>query len=464
MNLYPALSAAMGQWRYYIVKMKMREVASEVRFATEVYEDRTLDEAIQRELKEGRVRKEIVSFLSRRPDRFFASLVVSAIGGNPKFYPVHITGDPQFALFSDQGLDQAFGVLTFSGEQKYYALDGQHRLKAIKTLLDRTDPLSAACPATFPDEEISVLVIVKRDEPETAFLEAYRRLFSSLNRYAKPTDRDTNIIMDEDDAFAILTRRLISEHEFFKWTGGRGHESAKVKTRGKNLSATDSYFTSLQTLYDVNERLLRAAWREQSGWGTGDTRERDIDLFRRFRPEEEFLDQLFIELVNCWNGILLTFPELRENPVLHRVHNPAEEGQRDTVMFWPIGQELFARLVRVLLDVRFPVPDASPSETEVHEALQPMRKLSWDLHDLPWRHLLLINDDDEWKMRNEERKAAMDLCFVLGRWLLGLDEYSADELAGIKKKWQQLLLPRLSEADADAAWNEMLSVQAAPSL
>src|SRR5262249_28115972 len=152
------------------------------------YEDRTLDDAIQRELREGRVRKEIVSFLSRRPDRFFASLVVAAIGGNPRFYPVHITGDPQFALFSDQGLDQAFGVLTFSGEQKYYALDGQHRLKAIKTLLDRTDPMSAACPVSFPDEEISVLVIVKREEPQAVFLEGYRRLFSSLNRYAKATD------------------------------------------------------------------------------------------------------------------------------------------------------------------------------------------------------------------------------------------------------------------------------------
>ena len=45
MNLYPALQADMGSWKYYIVKMRMREVASEVLFATEVYEDRTLDDA-----------------------------------------------------------------------------------------------------------------------------------------------------------------------------------------------------------------------------------------------------------------------------------------------------------------------------------------------------------------------------------------------------------------------------------
>ena len=45
MNLYPALEARMGNWKYYIVKMKMRELASDVRFASEVYEDRTLDQA-----------------------------------------------------------------------------------------------------------------------------------------------------------------------------------------------------------------------------------------------------------------------------------------------------------------------------------------------------------------------------------------------------------------------------------
>ena len=272
MNLYPALTAKMGSWRYYIVKMKMRELASEVRFAAEVYPDRTLDTAVQRDLVESRARKEIVLFLHRRPDRFFSSLVVAAIGGQPRFYPVQISDDPQFALFADQGLDQSFGVLTFSGEQKYYALDGQHRLKAIKTLLDRDDPASVKCPPGFADEEVSVLVVVRRDESEAQFLTAYRRLFSSLNRYARPTTKDTNIIMDEDDTFAILTRRIISEHPFFRWTGPDA-ESAKVKTEGKNLNATESYFTSLQTLYNMNQTWLSSHLRETEGWGTGDVRE-----------------------------------------------------------------------------------------------------------------------------------------------------------------------------------------------
>jgi DNA sulfur modification protein DndB len=183
MNLYPALQAHMGSWKYYIAKMKMKEVAKEVDFAYDVYPDRTLSDAIQRDLNESRVKKDIVTFLSGRKDRFFASLVVAAIGGKPKFYPVKITEEPEFAVFADQKLDESFGVLTFSGEQRYYALDGQHRLKAIKTLLEQSDPLSNFRPEGFGEEEISVLIVIKREEPLDQFLESYRRLFSSLNRY-----------------------------------------------------------------------------------------------------------------------------------------------------------------------------------------------------------------------------------------------------------------------------------------
>ena len=70
----------------------------------------------------------------------------------------------------------------------------------------------------FRDEEISVIMVVQDpgDDPDerSEVLQDYRRLFSSLNRYAKATDESTNIIMDEDDGIAILTRRLIAEHEF----------------------------------------------------------------------------------------------------------------------------------------------------------------------------------------------------------------------------------------------------------
>ena len=57
MELYPGMRAHMGRWSYFIVKMTMREVAESVKFASDVYNDFTLDEAIQRILKESCGRK-----------------------------------------------------------------------------------------------------------------------------------------------------------------------------------------------------------------------------------------------------------------------------------------------------------------------------------------------------------------------------------------------------------------------
>ena len=242
MNLYPALKARMGTWDYYIIKMKMKDLVKEVDFASRLYDSKTLDEAIQRTLNEGRVKSEIVNYLARRTDRFFSSLVVAALGGNPTFTPVRITDDERFAVLKAGNVDEAFGVLTFNGGQRYYALDGQHRLKSIKTLIEGGSDDVPPLPAGFLEEEVSVIMLVRDEEDDEEFLRSYRRLFSSLNRYAKPTDQDTNIIMDEDDWVAILTRRLLTEHDFFLWKG-RALESPKLKTKGKNLRSGDSFFT-----------------------------------------------------------------------------------------------------------------------------------------------------------------------------------------------------------------------------
>ena len=67
MNHYPAIKARMGSWDYYICKMTLKELANEVRFASEIYDDRTLDEAIQRELNEGRVKKRDCVFFDSSP-------------------------------------------------------------------------------------------------------------------------------------------------------------------------------------------------------------------------------------------------------------------------------------------------------------------------------------------------------------------------------------------------------------
>ena len=459
MNIYPAIQGTMGRWQYYTVKMSMRELADNVKFAADIYDDRTLDDAIQRVLNESRVKTDIVAYLIRQPDRFFSSIVVAALGGNPKWYPITMEDDERFQLFRDDTrLSETFGVLSFDGKQDYYALDGQHRLAAIKALVDPNSDVSPDAPTGFKDEEVSVIVVVPREaEEHEEFLTRYRRLFGNLNRYAKPTDAVTNIIMDEDDAFAIVTRRLITEHDFFRYSG-RQRESARIKTKkGKNLRATDSFFTSLETLYAVNIALLSSRYRKNSGWNSEGVR--DHREFLKFRPNEEALEELFDELCLYWDALIEELPVLQEIPSNMRDHSApsGDRGTQDNFLFWPIGQELLADVARDLMDMRQPDP-ANPTPESVRAALDGLSNLTWEAHRTPWRNLVLIPDDagsKTWRIRSEDRKNALTMARWIFRWQLGLDELASEEVGGLRERWSALLLPALDKAVIEGLWAEI---------
>ena len=97
-TLYPAMQAKMGMWDYFIVKMKMKEIAKEINFASEVHEETSLDTMIQRLIEEKRAKEDILNYLVKREDRFFGSIVVAAIGGEPTFTPVKMADEPQLQL------------------------------------------------------------------------------------------------------------------------------------------------------------------------------------------------------------------------------------------------------------------------------------------------------------------------------------------------------------------------------
>lgn len=444
MQIYPAMKAHMGDWDYYIVRMTMREVAREVRLASDLWEDRTLSDAIQRELDESRVKQQIVNFLSRRDDRFFASIVVAAIGGEPTWTPIGTR------------FGEVFGELSFQVDPRYYALDGQHRLRAIQELMS---DLTGAPPG-FDQEELSVLVVVREDQEvdDAVWLQRYRRLFSSLNRYARPTNLDTNIIMDEDDLFAIVTRRLITDHDFFR-SPGADRDSFRVLTKGKALKTGASYFTSLQTLYAMNRVLLMSTGMRQR-WGGA----KELRTFLQFRPDEVEIDRYYGFAAGVWDALLDAIPDLRENPELMRCHDVPEEDAdeyQDHLLFWPIGQEILADVARSLMDEHGLDEDADVASMAT--VLTPLGDVNWDMHDLPWRYLLLVPaspEEDSWRMRSEERKAAIETGTELLRWIVGLASLDDGDAEVLRANWRRLLYPEPTDgAHVDAMWSEILALR-----
>ena len=429
----------------------MEDLVKEVEFAHEIHESKTLDDAIQRSLNESRVKKEIVKYLAHSEDRFFNAIVVAALGGEPNFISVSIDEDPRFELLPRQEFNETFGVLLFDGKQHYYALDGQHRLMSIKTLLEQKEADVPSVPDGFINEEISVIMLVKQEKDE-GFMRSYRRIFSNLNRYAKATDLDTNIIMDEDDAIAIITRRLLTDYEFFRWEG-KSTDSQKVQTKGKNLRSGDPHFTSLQTLYAMNGVLLHTPKRDREGFNKKE--------FKQFRPDEDMLDQLYQELVVYWDALLETLPVLKVSPLRMREHNyediVASNGEIfDHLLFWPIGQQILADIVRLLLDRRLPDPDDFKVEEAV-ESLAPLRNIDWKLHSPPWRNLLLVPDmkkKNVWKMRSEDRIKAVAISKKLLYIMSGITEFNdnEDEL-DLQTDWFALLTPRPTKTEMKEWWS-----------
>jgi len=365
----PALKARMGDWNYYVTVMKLGKIARECRLAEEIHTDKDLDALIQRAIQD-RVEKEMVPYLVNEPQRFYGALVVAVYGGEPEFSPVTVA---EHSLLDDsqERNSYGFGLLRFDGSQVYYALDGQHRLKSIQEAIKIEPDLGK--------EEITVIIL--NHEKSKEGLERTRRLFSTLNRRAKPTSSGMNIAIDEDDGIAIVTRRLVKESETLK--------GLVLSTLGaKQLpptKANDGYITTLTSLYEINEILL-SAYNE----GT------QIDKnFKQFRPSSDELDKYYIFLEEIWIKMLEFCPDfdlVRSGkrtpgqlrlllddfgvPILDDAQKTVSGGN---VFMKPIGQYIVAEVIKQAGIQRRSIPD-------VIEAI--MKNVSMDINTAPWSGLI----------------------------------------------------------------------------
>lgn len=458
MRLYPAFRFELGGYDFFVTKMNASEIAETVNFASDVFQGRTLSQAIQRNLQVSRSAKDIAFYWRENEARFFNSIVIAAWQGGATFQPIETlnSGVPfvDNLIANDGRMLNSFGILAFDGTEQYYALDGQHRVQAIKLM--HQDPASHRPPDGFNHDEFTVILVPTRQrETEEEFRMRYRRMFSALNRYAKPTDSATNIIMDEDDIFAILTRRLISDHPFFRW-GDNDWENERIKTdSGKNLSAEVSHFTQIEVLYAMNEMFLSSASRQNAEL-------QDPKTFKQVRPADSVIDVWYAELATIWDGLIETIPALERPPTEMRVHNPDAENQdlADHLWFWPLGQQMIAKTVRMLIDkaIKGATP---PSRAAITRALAPLGRIDWDLHAAPWRHLLLVRQDEtsSWKMRSEQRSAALKAGEKLLLWFVGITDLDDRGVEALRDEWEFLLYWNEGDRDTSALWEQVEDAQ-----
>lgn len=355
---YPALRCQMGSWVYYVTAMPMSDIAERVgRYSEERYPE-NLDYVMQRAL-EPRI-NQIANYLIRSEDRFFNAIVVGVIGGPPKWWSVGLADSTPLDVPRLDARDEGvLGILELVGSERMFAIDGQHRVQAINRATNAYPELG--------DEEMAVIFVAHRDN--AGGIEKTRRLFVTLNKYAKAPGRGYTIAMDEDDAFAITTRRVMGEYDGLNRVFHEG-KTAKALVQfqtGPELQTSNGYsITSIVTLYDITVNVSVPAGAKKS------------DL-QRFRPSPEVIDGFYEKQVRFWDAVREGVPEL--DTVMRS--DPADEltrksGFRDEdgghTLFRPAGQKAFSRAVQIMVT----------RGMSIESAVRKLTKSPMDLNGFPW--------------------------------------------------------------------------------
>ncbi|MBD0862458.1 DGQHR domain-containing protein [Gordonia sp. zg691] len=326
----PAFQATVGDWKYYMCVMKYAQVANNVNFAHEMGGNKDLNSLIQRGISSRT--EDIEEYLLKSSHRFLGSLIVACWGGQPEYIELQMD-DPDGYL---KGVDSGFGVLTFDGSQQYFALDGQHRLTAIKSAVKRDPALGA--------EEICVLLVSHYNTTEGR--ERTQRLFTNINRNAKTTTKSENIALDVDDTFAVITRRLLTEHEFLRDTG-RVRVFTKPPTdgdfslAGASVPVTDpKAWTTIGILYSMLKHLGYGLPKEAFDEAT--------------RPSEDVLELAYKTLTSRVDDLLHYCGQIQEKlentSDARALRSPKNKEGTGHAFMRPVVQETVCRAIESILD------------------------------------------------------------------------------------------------------------------
>lgn len=237
----PCLRGYLGSWTTYTCLMRLSDAARLIEFAHELHRIDKLSDNIQRELSKGRP-AEIAEYLLQDEDRFFNSLVVAVYDGDPNWHEVDgfaPNTEEAASLNFPEYAQNCLGFLSITGEEKLFALDGQHRLAGIKAAIDKSDDIR--------DELINVIIVAHKNTP-TGIVKS-RRLFTTLNKKAKLVSKDTIIALDEDDISACITRKLIESDDFNYF-----NEDVVSFSTGPVRDKTS--ITSIVNIYDNVQKLV----------------------------------------------------------------------------------------------------------------------------------------------------------------------------------------------------------------
>lgn len=279
----PAIKAKIGTWIYYVSTLSFKQVSEFVKpINDELHKSEFLRDLLQRSITENY--KSIANYIKTQDERFFNALILAVYDGEPKWHEVRLEND-------DVDEYMGLGVLELSGDEIIFPVDGQHRVEGIKKIVREEDK--------YNDEKIPVVFIGHKKDEEG--MQRARRLFSTLNRYAKPVSMRDIIALDEDDIIAIASRELIDEYPLFSI-----NRILDSKTKAIPES-NNSAFTTIITFYECNKIILSMFLSNKTVENIEGKKMKGnskVNEYIRFRPSDEDILQFTELCLEYWQSLV----------------------------------------------------------------------------------------------------------------------------------------------------------------
>src|SRR5690625_370684 len=278
----PALRAKIGTWNYYVTTLTFEQVSENIeKIDDEIYSSDLLRDLLQRSITDNFL--SIKDYILKQNEMFFNSLVLAVYDDYPNWIGIEMSYNNQ------EHYDM--GLLDFPGSHKIIPVDGQHRVEGIKSALDENPELA--------QNEIGAIFIGHQDTEEGK--ERTGRLFTTLNRYAKPVSTKDVIALDEDDVVAIVTRDLLEDLKHPLFEGKRVIYSKQKAIPESNKTA----FASIISLYQCNVKLFKQYHKDEN------LKPKSYKDYLRFRPPDERIADFQNYCIEFWNSVVNQFPILQ---------------------------------------------------------------------------------------------------------------------------------------------------------
>ena len=451
-----ATPTKMGSSESFIASVPMKWIDSNVRYARDlpVFKDYISKESrqisindttlvyLQQREPDFRRQLPMTLYLTMRPHHKFGPLIIVAYkdwvynGDADEWGP---DGRAMEASLTYESLDNSVSIVELDVRNTlYFALDGQHRLMAIKglkSLLDdgRLDAkkqdgtvtrksitkdeiaqyytdnmerlgINPESLQSLLDEQIGVEIIpaVQSGETYEEATSRLRNIFVDVNENAKRLEKGEITLLDENDGFRIVARTIMIKHELFI----KG-QSVRVNTKTTNVSENSDDYTSLHAIVDISISYLE----QKQGFKEWKFPILDTPELGYLRPEDEEIAQA-IEKLSEYFDALKTLPSHRDMIQGTPIHEIRSRGGQDNILFWPIVQVALAKAIAALQeDHHLNITDIIDTIARYEESGQ----LRLTSKANPWFGVLC----DPISERLRTAKWYRDLCESMFKYLLG---------------------------------------------